>query len=288
MKLSLQDITDKHKNVPAVVTAHGPSLNLCKGKIAEAHRNGEILRFSVNNWWDYFTQSPDYWILSSTEFTIERLLSKINVHNTPTFYSDDGDFTPKNFIEKNIKADWLVYDQRHWQGKTCLQIIKEFKGHYEKNKNFDFTNFGNNKAMWQPPRHKGHFGHCISNTRCCDENNPPRTTLQEYLRDLSNCEQHYSTGDSVTIHAIAFAIIMGCSPIYVSGLDLDYNKGYANEDKVDWKHKANSPNAFTPVRTNFLNDLNVLSESAKLRGLEIINLNPEAWYDSFKVGEFLV
>lgn len=286
MKLELKDITDIHKNIPAVVTAHGPSLNLCKDKIMEAHKNKKVLRLSVNNWWDYFQTVPDYWILSSTEFTIERLFSIINTHNITTFYSDDGDFTPKDFIEKNIKTDWLVYDQRHWQGKRCLEILKDFKTHFDKNKNFDFMKFGNNKAMWQPPRHKGHFGHCITNTKCCDENVPPRKTLQEYLRDISDCEQHYSTGDSVTVHALAFAIIMGCNPIYVSGLDLDYNKGYANEEKEDWKHKANSVNAFTPVRDNFLNDLNVLNKSAELRGLEIINLNPEAWYDSFKVGEF--
>ena len=79
---------------------------------------------------------------------------------------------------------------------------------------------------------------------------------------------------------------MGCNPIYVSGMDLDYNKGYANEDKTDWKHKANSPNAFTPVRGNFHNDLDVLNKSAELRGQEIINLNPDSWYDSFKLGEF--
>jgi hypothetical protein len=111
MKLELKDITDIHKNIPAVITAHGPSLNLCKDKITEAHKNKKVLRFSVNNWWDYFQTVPDYWILSSTEFTIERLFSIINTHNITTFYSDDGDFTPKDFIEKNIKADWLVYDQ---------------------------------------------------------------------------------------------------------------------------------------------------------------------------------
>ena len=87
------------------------------------------------------------------------------------------------------------------------------------------------------------------------------------------------------MHAIAFAIIMGCNPIYVSGLDLDYNKGYANSDKDDWKVKAQGPNAWTPVRENLQNDIRVLSESAKKRGIEIINLNPDPWYDSFEVGE---
>ena len=87
------------------------------------------------------------------------------------------------------------------------------------------------------------------------------------------------------MNALAFAIIMGCNQIYISRLDLDYNKGYANSDKDDWKIKAQGPNAWTPVRENLQNDIRVLSESAKNRGIEIINLNPEPWYDSFEVGE---
>jgi hypothetical protein len=286
MQLKLENITDINKGRQAIITAHGPSLNLHKDEIIKAHEAEKIIRLSVNNWWEYFTKPPEYWVISSTEFTIERLLPIINMHNITTFYSDDGDFTPKNFIETNVKADWLAYDQRHWQGKRCLEILKDIKEHFQENTNFNLLKYGNNKAMWQLPRNKGHFGHCITNTKCCDQNNPPRVTLQETLQNLTGCDQHYSTGDSVSIHAIAFAILMGCNPIYVSGLDLDYNKGYANEDKTDWKHKANSPNAFTPVRENFLNDLNVLNKSAELRGQEIINLNPDAWYDSFKLGEF--
>ena len=40
-----------------------------------------------------------------------------------------------------------------------------------------------------------------------------RLTIQEYLQEISGCDQHYSTGDTVAFHAIAFAIIMGCNPI---------------------------------------------------------------------------
>jgi hypothetical protein len=288
MQLQLNDIKDKHVGKPCVIAAHGPSLNLEKARIIEAHNDKKIIRFSVNNWWDYFDKAPDYWILSTGVFTIERMMPIINEHKIRTFFSDDADFTSKEFIKKNIQADWLVYDQRHWQGKRCLEILKEFRKHFEEHKNFDFLKYGNNKAMWQPPRHKGHFGHCITNTKCCDQNSPSRKTLQETLQEISGCEEHYSTGDSVSLHAIAFAIIMGCNPIYVSGLDLDYSKGYANEDKADWHQKANGPNAFTPVRGNFLNDLNVLNKSAVQRGIKIFNLNPNPWYNSFKLEKFQI
>lgn len=288
MRVNIEQLIDKHNNTPCVVAAHGPSLNLEKDSIIQAHNDNKILRFSVNNWWDYFTKAPDYWVLSTGVFTIDKIMPIINKHGIFTLFSDDADFTPKKYIEENIETDWVVYDQRHWEGRRCLEILNDFRKHYEKHKDFNFLKYGNNKTMWQPPRHKGSFGHCAVNTKCCDQNIPPRKTLQESLRDISGCEEHYSTGDSVTLHAIAFAIIMGCDPIYVSGLDLDYNKGYANKERSDWKQKANSPNAFVPVRENFLNDLNILNKSAVNRGLKVINLNPNSWYNSFELGSFEV
>ena len=67
MKIEIKDILDKHKNTPCAITAHGPSLNLSKQKIVNLQQSKQLLRFSVNNWWDYFTTAPDYWILSSSE-----------------------------------------------------------------------------------------------------------------------------------------------------------------------------------------------------------------------------
>ena len=286
MRIEIKDILDRHKDTPCAITAHGPSLNLNKQRIIELQQSKQLLRLSVNNWWDYFTSAPDYWILSSSEhaFPMRILFDIIKNAGCPIFYSDDGDWTSKETIDQQVDGEWLVYDQRHWEGKTCIEILKQFKSHYEQNKNFEFKRFGNNEVMWHPPRCYTNSGHALDG-KCCAQNNPPRTTLQEYLQNLTGASQHYSTGDTVSMHAIAFAIIMGCNPIYVSGLDLDYNKGYANSDKDDWKVKAQGPNAWTPVRENLQNDIRVLSESAKKRGIEIINLNPDPWYDSFEVGE---
>ena len=136
----------------------------------------------------------------------------------PVFFSDDGDFTPKEYIDSSLASDYLVYDQRHWEGKRCLQILKSFKDYYVENKDFNFKRYGNNSLMWQPPRCFEYAGH-DPNERCCEHNVPPRTTIQEKLKEISGFEQHYSTGESVTLHAIAFAIIMGCNPIYISGMD---------------------------------------------------------------------
>ena len=287
MRLTIKDIIDRHKGVPAVVAAHGPSLNQHKEEFVSAGKENKILRFSVNNWWDYFKTPPDYWILSSTFYTIHKIMRILKQTNVPVFFSDDGDFTPKSFIEQNLKSDWLVYDQRHWEGKDCIQILKQFKKHYEKNKNFHFTRFGNNEIMWHPPRCFTNSGHALDR-RCCDQNVPPRVTLQEELQRLTGATAHYSTGDTVALHAIAFAILMGCNPIYVTGMDLDYGKGYANPDIKYWKSAATGPNAWSPVRENLQNDLKILNESATMRGVKIINLNKESWFKELKVGKFVI
>ena len=289
MRLEIKDIIDKHKGMPAAIAAHGPSLNLFKEQIASLHQQEKLIRFSVNNWWDYFDTPPNYWILSTTVFTLDILMRTWYTDQTknileetgvPVFYSDDGDFTPKELIHQNLKTDWLAYDQRHWEGKNCIEILDSFNKHCEEHENYCFNRYGNNEIMWHPPRCFTNSGHALDG-KCCQQNIPARSTIQEELQALSGFNQHYSTGDTVSFHAIAFAILMGCNPIYVSGMDLDYNKGYANPDKTDWKHKASGPNDWSPVRQNLENDIYVLDESAKKRGIEIISLTPDAWYDGF-------
>ena len=64
-------------------------------------------------------------------------------------------------------------------------------------------------------------------------------TVQEYLKNISNSDQHCSTADTVAIEMLSFAIIMGCNPIYISGMDLDYSKGYSGGRRTpndrDWE-----------------------------------------------------
>jgi hypothetical protein len=287
MKLEIKDIVDRHKNIPAVIAAHGPSLNSFKEKIIQFQRQQKIVRFSVNNWYNVFDYPPDYWVLSTTFYTIQRLYSIINKYKIPVFYSDDGDFTDKNWIDKTLLGEFLVYDQRHWQGKTCLEILAAFRNHYEKNENFHFREFGNNETMWYLPRNKGNYGHSIHCNKCCLNNIPSRKTIQESLQELSGHDQHYSTGDTVTIHAIAFAVIMGCNPIYVAGLDLDYEKGHAALKRVEPGAAAEGKHSWHDCSANLLNDLQILQDSARRRGINIINLKKNAWYEIFQEGELL-
>ena len=83
---------------------------------------------------------------------------------------------------------------------------------------------------------------------------------------------------------------MGCNPIYVSGLDLDYSKGYANiisekENEIDLSPHVGSWSVV--MKDSVLSDLKILKESAQLAGTEIINLNSASWHKVFKVGKLI-
>tara|TARA_R110000787_G_scaffold240925_3_gene347129 strand:- start:747 stop:1733 length:987 start_codon:yes stop_codon:yes gene_type:complete len=106
-----------------------------------------------------------------------------------------------------------------------------------------------------------------------------RLTIQENLQKISGHESHYSPGDTVILHAIAAAIIMGCNPIYITGMDLDYSIGYANGTRPP------NDNGWQKENVNLINDLKILEESAKKRNIRIINLKKDAWYGVFELGE---
>ena len=289
MELKLKDIVDKHKDEMCFIACHGPSLEKYKDAVQGMQASNKAIRLSTNNWFDFFESKPDYWILSNTEFTIESRIFQLNRFKVPVFYADSADLTDNRFIEKNLKCDYLAYDQRHFKNKTCREIFLDFKKHHTENSNFEFKDYGNNDVMWQPPRcldgagFSGVLSHGVGrNGRCCKKIQPGRKTIHEFLQKISGHEEHCSTGDTVAIEMISFAIIMGCNPIYVTGMDLDYNLGYANGEEA-------SPNQLSAddwgrLNKNLVNDLRILNESAIKRGIKIINLNEEAWYDEFEKG----
>jgi|3_EtaG_2_1085321.scaffolds.fasta_scaffold27543_2 hypothetical protein len=314
--LDIEDIVDQCTGLPAVIACHGPSLNSVKDKILDLQNQKKLIRFSLNNWFDFFDSEPDYWVLASTVDTIKTYTEIMNKSNVPVFFADTVDKTSYSFIENNLKCDYIGYDQRHFKGHTCTQILQSFYEHNTKEDNHDFAEYGNNIAMWQPPRYKDGAGFALPRqennilvpAECCEriqnreimiqelwkvvtrpadlifaDSKNARLTIQEVLQSTCGHEQHYSTGDTVALHAIAFAIIMGCNPIYIAGMDLDYGKGYAENEDVpvpvnnDWSRLAH----------NLKNDLRILDESARLRGTKIINLNKETWYHEFEKGELL-
>ena len=311
MKLKYEDIINKHKNRPCVVALHGPSLTPYIEKIQELQVQEDYLRISVNEWYDYFEEKPDYWTVSSSEFTIYNSIAPnwfwdtynegwpkdvFNKHNIPLLYNDTADLTDEKFIEENLKCDYFSYDTKHFQKMRCIEILKSFRAHYEKNKTFDFKKFGNNSEMWKPlslgdtnchPSWAKFAGHWRTD-KCCHKVDGVRQTLQETLQDWCGYRQHAGAGTSVASAALIFAVLMGCNPIYVAGLDMDYSLGYAKALATGFKPRINAGaigHWKKILRGSIVDDLRILRESAALMGISLINLNKEAWYDTLAFGD---
>ena len=279
----IEDIIDIHIGFPAVVCAHGPSLNDHKDTIERLHNEKKIIRFSVNDWFDIFDSKPDYWAISNPEYQFLGWADKFNSYDSFLLFSTTcRERSSNSFIREHLKCRNILFDQRHFKGHNCLEILKNFKSYHEENKDFNFTDYGNNSSMFTPVPNQpaGSFGFDVTE-ECC--RNKMQTTIQEMLQKTSDYESHYSTGDTVTLHTIAFAILMGCNPIYISGLDLDYSLGYASE--MSFPMNMDHYSVWQEGKKNLINDLNILNDSAKNRGIEIINLKKDAWYKVFKKGE---
>jgi hypothetical protein len=312
MKLTYDDITNKHRNEPCIVALHGPSLNPYLDKIQQLQREKGFLRISVNEWYDYFKEKPDYWVVSNTEYTIYNSIAPnwlwdvynkgrpkdiFNKYNVPLLYNDTADMTDEKFVQENLKCDYLPYDAKHFKNMKCRDILNSFREYYEANRNFDFKEYGNNNEMWQPLSTKGTNCHPVWATfagawardnKCCHKIDLSRATIQEVLQNLSGHKQHMGPPISVGFFALVFAVLMGCNPIYVTGMDLDYAKGYANPEATNRKHHVNIPAIGHWKFVNNIpikNDFRILKESADLLGTEIINLNKESWFDALPFGD---
>lgn len=228
----------------------------------------------------FFTAKPDVWVMVSSEDTIIRHSKQTKDFNGLLCFADVKDPVEYCYLETNLLCDYLCFDQMHFKGHTCAKILNSFVEYVNKNQNFDFKDYGNNSIMWYPPRYEDGAGFCIQESQraCCDRIQD-RLTVQEMLQSCSGCKYHYSTGDTVALHAIAIAIIAGCNPIYLTGMDLDYGVNYANGTKVA---NASNYSIWRTLSHNLLNDLDILNISARARGIEIINLKKNAWYKTFK------
>lgn len=312
MKLSFDNIIDKHKNTPCVIALHGPSLSPHVDKIQDLQSQKKIIRISVNEWFDFFELKPDYWVVSNTEFNIKDSITNENLwkqrgyppnvfneYKIPLIYNKTADLTNPDFIEKHLKCDYLPFDNKHFKGHNCVEILKNFKSYYDSNESLDFKYYGNNSQMWQRPDIRNVNPFCARvhgeiasgwsrDGKCCKNIEKDKPTIQECLQNISGHEQHMGVGQTVGIFCIITAVLMGCNPVYVTGLDLDYSLGYADGgDKPYYIPNIGNIGHWRYVYKKFLlDDMRILRESAELRGIKIINLNKNAWYEEFQKGGF--
>jgi CMP-N,N'-diacetyllegionaminic acid synthase len=104
---------------------------------------------------------------------------------------------------------------------------------------------------------------CFTTAECCDQITSGRLTIQEELQKYTGHEEMYSSGSTGALHMAAISIILGCKEIYIFGVDLDYEKGYATEKKDrNWDD-------FSPYVDSIVDDFRIIAESAEKIGAKI-------------------
>jgi hypothetical protein len=98
----------------------------------------------------------------------------------------------------------------------------------------------------------------------CSNRVPNRKTIQELLMNISNYDRKYSTGHTVAVHCLSLAILLGCTEIYLFGIDLDYSLGYVD-------NKTTNNGSFVDWLPEIIEDFRIINESAKKLGVKIYN-----------------
>lgn len=125
------------------------------------------------------------------------------------------------------------------------------------------------KVDYYPFDQRHFFGACRSRSACCRHFIPGRVTLQEEVKKYTNYHRYDTSNDTVAIPMLYLSILLGCKNIYVTGVDLDYSKGYVNGHStrmIDWKETK-------LVQPRILETITCINESAKNIGVNIYCLD---------------
>ncbi len=271
--MTISDIIDLHKGKPAIISCHGPSGDENIDKINDLHQKDKVVVFGINEWWAFEKHPrPDYWVRAHTGsnggYVIEKdfdYFNKWTEGRIPLLNCDTVDRTSLETAEIVLNSPYLPFDNRHFNGKTCAENYDEVKW-YIGSKNFTF--FKN----------------------CCERRG--RLTIQEEFKKYTNHSELVSSNTgTAAVFMFNFAVLMGCNPIYVNGMDLTYNsKGgvYGKlKDGISLTHNFN-PNLNDWIggskRKFVMRDFRIINEGAKNIGVDILNLNHNTWYGIFENG----
>ena len=218
MKISLDEIFNVHKGEPCLILGSGDSLNNLKyenfsGKIIAL--GSTILRLKKLEKISYFVSANNHFPIPEIRFHLDFLNG---LTNTTWLMSDTAaynDIWKKNdsFLDKNVKINWLSFDDRHFNNKVCSPV--------------------------KP---------------CCNIAiaNKNSLTLQEYFFKKMLNTNDFIKPVSVAEFGIMFAILFGCNPIYIAGIDMP-KENY-------WGHQSNKE--YFGYESNFANEF--LNKTNKL------------------------
>lgn len=186
MQNNIEDFIDIHLNQPILLVGSSPNLSDFPYKDFK----GKIITFGDAIFRGRKLFKADYWIAANNEFPIPDIpmhLKLINSFSETTFiFSDSAAYDilfkkSETFLEKNLNVNWCCYDERHFGGKKC-----------------------------RPRR------------RCCElvDKYPGRLTLTELVAKKYNHNKIAKQGMTIAENALALALLMGCNPIYIQGVEL--------------------------------------------------------------------
>jgi hypothetical protein len=247
-RLEFQDIFDREKGKTGLVFGLGPSLGRHMSQIKTfIDKDKERYKIISCNNIDLMTDiNFDYWMLAQpadagNPLHIPIAFNRYNRKGAMLLYGDCLDLTPRDQVESLLKIPYVGFDQRHFYG--CL---------------------------------KCGFGEYGDHGKCCRHIIPGRLCIQEELRRYTGHNDQYGAGDTVGIHMVATAVMLGMNPIYVTGIDLDYSNGYVNNnadipgDNVGYRVELGASVVKDDViMTRILKDLRIIKDSAEKIGTKI-------------------
>jgi hypothetical protein len=186
MEINFTDIINKHLNKPCLIVGPGPTMaNFPYDKF-----KGVIISVSDSaiRGKDLFT--PNYWVSSNSHFPVPEIdlhLEIINSFSNTTFLFAQTELygllwdKSQNYLNKNLKINWLMYDERHFNGYKCVP---------------------NKKCCSLISNREGFF------------------TIQELVSKIYKHVQVAKQGGTVFEYAFCLSLILGCNPTYIQGIDI--------------------------------------------------------------------
>ena len=234
MELKLENLINKEKSNSCLLLGPGETMMDFPFK----KFNGKIIVIGTAALRGQGIFVPDYWVASNNHFPVPYLSlhRKIinNFKKTIFLFSECTlhDHLWKKSIttfKKLLKVKWVFYDERHFNFKKCIPEIKCCK-YINKNKDY--------------------------------------STIQELVSKIYKHNSRATLGGSVFEHALAFALIMGFSKIYIQGVDLPITSdkiliNKKNKDIDDATHAELGYKYDTRINSKLLSEISRLYKETK-------------------------
>jgi hypothetical protein len=186
MEINFSEIIKNKNNEPCVIVGPGPTMLDFPYKDFD----GTIITIGDAALRGRDILVPDFWVCSNSHFPVPEInyhLDIINSFNETIFVFAESELygllwkKSDEYLNKNLKINWLMFDERHFNGKSCFprkqccDLIKTRSGVH---------------------------------------------TIQELVSKIFKSKEVAKQGGTVFEYALCLSLILGCNPIYIQGVDL--------------------------------------------------------------------